>query len=614
MSRPGYFPLNQRIPPDGTVRQSQLITTFGSGAMMDLIDTSIIVGGLDMWRYGDAKKTKPIHEPRLSEVIAMLFQTWGWKLNKHQAFRQPPIGDDREPLLKQGIQIKEFPSWLVCQNPDCRTLVEKRFLEKKSGRYFHSCGSKKGSLCVPVRFVGACKNGHVQDFPWVLFVHGKDGPCDAPRLQLLEGASGDFSEIKVKCACGKVRSLNTALEQEANPICLGLRPWLGSGSKESCAEHLRLLVRSATNSYFSLTMSALHVPEQEKLLDDSLAKVWDVAQAVNAENWEHLKYIPKMQQELSGFSDSDILAAIEAKKKGSEQPRKPLRMAEYETFIASSEEVAGELPNAEDKFFARTAKNIDLPAGIQQVVLAKKLREVRAQIGFTRIEPITPDLQGEYSLDVQPAPLGLHTDWLPATEILGEGVFIRLDDNAVVEWEKSPAVEARLVDLKKGFDRWKKEFKKPPEFPGVRFYLLHSLSHLLMSAISLECGYAATAMHERIYCAPAVADLPMAGILLSAGSSSSEGTLGGLVEQGRNIRFHLRQAYDLGVLCSNDPVCASHSPADELSERHLEGAACHGCLFIAECACERSNRYLDRALVVPTIGHDPELAFFSERP
>lgn len=106
----------------------------------------------------------------------------------------------------------------------------------------------------------------------------------------------------------------------------------------------------------------------------------------------------------------------------------------------------------------------------------------------------------------------------------------------------------------------------------------------------------------------------MAGILISTGAPGSEGTLGGLVEQGRRLATHLRRAYDLGVLCSNDPVCGTHSPAEDPGERYLEGAACHGCLFIAECSCERFNRYLDRALVVPTIGHPAELAFLGSRP
>jgi len=106
----------------------------------------------------------------------------------------------------------------------------------------------------------------------------------------------------------------------------------------------------------------------------------------------------------------------------------------------------------------------------------------------------------------------------------------------------------------------------------------------------------------------------MAAILLSTGTSGSEGTLGGLVEQGRVLRGHLRQAYDLGTLCSNDPVCADHTPEGDYAERYLEGAACHGCLFVAESSCERFNRFLDRALVVPTLGHDDGLAYLSERP
>ena len=102
----------------------------------------------------------------------------------------------------------------------------------------------------------------------------------------------------------------------------------------------------------------------------------------------------------------------------------------------------------------------------------------------------------------------------------------------------------------------------------------------------------------------------MAGILLSTGTAGTEGTLGGLVEEGRRIDRHLRRALEMGSLCANDPVCGSHSPRGDYAERFLEGAACHGCLFVAEPSCERFNLFLDRALVVPTLGQDPRLAFF----
>ncbi|HEY8430053.1 MAG TPA: DUF1998 domain-containing protein, partial [Sandaracinaceae bacterium] len=322
------------------------------------------------------------------------------------------------------------------------------------------------------------------------------------------------------------------------------------------------------------------------------------------------------------WSDAEGLAAIEAKKSGKSGAREPLRTAEFKRFVESPREEPGERPPPDVTFWAREVEAADgLPEGVARLVLAPKLREVRAQIGFTRLEPTTPDLQGEFDLGVESAPLGLTTNWLPATEILGEGVFVQLDEAAVREWEERPAVKARADELRRGYELWKGTLSAraqdhTPDFLGVRYYLLHSLSHLLISAISLECGYSASAIRERIYCGPSARDpsTPMAAILLSTGSSGTEGTLGGLVEQGRRIRAHLRRAWELGRLCANDPVCAAHSPADDPAERYLEGAGCHGCLFIAETSCERFNRFLDRALVVPTVGRDPSLAFFRERP
>jgi Domain of unknown function (DUF1998) len=150
-----------------------------------------------------------------------------------------------------------------------------------------------------------------------------------------------------------------------------------------------------------------------------------------------------------------------------------------------------------------------------------------------------------------------------------------------------------------------------PEFFGVRYYLLHSLAHLLIQAVALSCGYSASSIRERIYCAPQNADQPMAAFLLSTGTTGSEGTLGGLLDEGRRIENHLRRARDLALLCSNDPVCAHHDPSRDPTRRYLHGAACHGCLFIAEPSCEQFNRFLDRALVFPTLGLE-KLAFLRD--
>jgi hypothetical protein len=57
----------------------------------------------------------------------------------------------------------------------------------------------------------------------------------------------------------------------------------------------------------------------------------------------------------------------------------------------------------------------------------------------------------------------------------------------------------------------------------------------------------------------------------------------------------------MSELCSNDPVCAQHNPANQHEQRFLHGAACHGCLLISETSCEHHNEFLDRALVTSTV-------------
>jgi hypothetical protein len=612
--------------PDGTVRQSQMVTTFGPGAMVDLLSDAVLVGGLDFWGYDRSFEIPHVSEPRLRDAIVERFRKLGRELSPDQPFRAPPVGNDREPSKFAGVQALEFPHWFVCQNPRCRSLLRRDVLDLKDHRYWHQCDRTTKVECVPVRFVSACKRGHIDEFHWISFVHASQlkepgtERCPAPSLTFEEGPTGDFNDIRIVCACGASEKLNATYGLKLP--CFGARPWLGPEGKEDCTENIRLLVRTASNSYFPQVVSALSIPDPSGDLQEKVRSVWDIVKSTTMELMPAFRQIEKVRIALQDFTDEDVLQAVKSIHDDKPINQGPLRTAEFIQLTSSKPEAPGDLPPIGTDFFARKVKPKDgLPAGVAQLVVASKLREVVAQIGFTRLEPVSPDLQGEYDLGVETAALGLTTNWLPASELRGEGVFIQFNEDAVQAWEGRPQVLARGKQLLAGYEAWRETLldsdskAAAPPFPGVRFYMLHSLSHLLMSAISLECGYAASALRERIYCGPSGRDpTRMAAILLSTGTSGTEGTLGGLVEQGRQLRAHLQQAFDMGRLCSNDPVCSTHSPEKDHAERFLEGAACHGCLFIAECSCERFNRYLDRALVVPSIGHSTELAFFSKRP
>ena len=280
-------------------------------------------------------------------------------------------------------------------------------------------------------------------------------------------------------------------------------------------------------------------------------------------------------------------------------PLKSIKQLELETLLSADEEIGNDTPDG--GFYARRVK-LDAArkgamAKVDRVVLVHRMREVVAQVGFTRFEAAMTDINGELDLGVRRAELATDISWLPAVENRGEGVFIVLNQDAIAQWRKSEAAHKREVQLSQGFAAWQRMHPgSQAVFLGAPYVLLDSLSHLLITAVSLECGYAASSIRERIYVSDAGS-----GILLYTGSPDAEGTLGGLAAVGKRIGQHLRTALELGRLCSNDPVCAQHHPDDRQEERFLHGAACHGGLLIAETSCERRNEFLDRALVVPTV-------------
>lgn len=202
---------------------------------------------------------------------------------------------------------------------------------------------------------------------------------------------------------------------------------------------------------------------------------------------------------------------------------------------------------------------------IDRIVLVHRLREVVALIGFTRFEAAMPNIEGEIddlAINIRRADLDFEPNWVSTIENLGEGVFISIKKEAIHQWLKRPAVQARAEKLESGFYKWldtRGISREKVRFPGAAYIMLHSLSHLLITAVSLDCGYASSATRERIYAFDEIGY----GILLHTGTSGSEGTLGGLVEVGRHIEYHLGKALEYGRLCSNDPVCAQHQPDEE---------------------------------------------------
>lgn len=569
------------LKPAGQIRQSQVVTTFGPGAMVDLPDHAVIIGGLDHWTgYND----RLITEERLAAKVTTLLN-----LSSIRFHAPPPEKDDPTAPIT-GITAWLFPEWFVAQlevregGIRSRPLVYRTDLDK--GMKYRRDRERPVKV-VPIRFVQACPRGHVSDINWKLFVHGQGDICSRPLWLEERGTSGDLTDVYVRCECGKSKALSAAtkLNDVALGFCNGNRPWLGPRAAERCGgqngtvQPNRLLVRAASNAYFAQTLSVISIPETNAKVRTAVDEVWQdfLQYAESVEDVTKERRKQKVSAALDGLSDEEVWQEVQRRTGGVAPTTVGIREAEIKTLLSSPDTIGTDQPDG--LFYART---IVTPGGepaltskLSRVVKVHRLREVIAQIGFTRFEAAVPDVNGELALDVERAALSLDEDWLPAVENRGEGVFIGLKIEAVKDWVNRPAVKTRSSQLQEGFLAWQKTNEASnAKFPGAQFVMLHSLSHLLITAVALDCGYAASSIRERIYASDAGY-----GVLLYTASPDAEGTLGGLVESADRIDRYLRQAVELGQLCSNDPVCAQHRPDNWQEERHLHGAACHGCLL-----------------------------------
>jgi uncharacterized protein DUF1998 len=603
----------------GAVRPSHLMFTAGVGSVIDMPNFAVLVLGLDEWRYEHPYER--LVEPRLlAAAQAMLGPTVA-------ELRPAPwlAGTDSDPsgpAGKVGVPVIPFPQWLRCTacdelgpyHPSVWTFVNDQPRRPDQAHFFHTrCPTqRRHPLAVPARFVLACTAGHLDDFPYRHFVH-EGGTCPAaenPRLLMRDYGGNVGANVRLECAsCGQSRNINQALGQrgrERLPRCRGRHPHLQTFSTAACPEQPYMLVLGASNQWFAQTLSALAVPQPSAgRLDAEIDRHWvTLATVQDPAVLATLRTIPTFAT-LARWTDDEIWAAIQRRRTAmpgaTMQVGYPdLRTPEWRMFTADDR------PGATPDFTIRRDAS-GVPPGLRtlfsDIVQVERLREVRALVGFTRLDapdPDDPDL-------VRPSPLTRSAPtWVPASEVRGEGIFLRVDETVIAAWEDevwgSDAVHAHReayirFRTNRYSDRRPGDFDPTAGWPGPRYIALHTLSHLLIRTIALQCGYSSASLAERVYAGGG--DEPRAGILIYTAVPDAEGTLGGLVSLAEPdvLEIIVRRALADARRCSSDPLCAERLPQKPAD--FLHGAACHACLFVSETTCERGNRFLDRRLVVP---------------
>lgn len=585
----------------GELRPSQLITTFGPGAIVELPEFSVIVAGVDHW---DTTLCEKITEPRLIKKLGI------------KKILTPPTPKVERENFEGTLPAYRFPRYLVC--PSCRKLgtPERFYINESNQVSYCQCNKENPVKAFPARFVVTCKAGHVDDFPWKRFVHGKkkNFSCKGNKMKLQDhGKTGAIADIEVHCEdCGEKRSLQDAFsERHSLGKCSGHRHWLGPSDREDCGQGLRPMLRGASNIYFPVIESALAIPPYNNPLHSLVGE--NMERFEELESIEDLKLAIKLVfKELREFQVDDVWKAIQEQRNLPTGRNQDLLYPEWEALICGSR------PNGDFDF--ETEDQVvpeEYSRYISKLVMVRRLTEVRVLDGFTRIDPL-PDAtslwSGEEILQEQGKKASLsrnQINWRPGIMTRGEGIFISLNEETLSEWEDSVSGAAEYME--EAFKRYCEDRNMDegdrPAFPGARYILLHTLAHSLMRQLCLNSGYSSTALRERIYSRTKLGQ-KMAGILIYTATPDSEGSLGGLVELARtdNFRSVLWHTLQDAKFCSGDPLCAEHKP-EAIGD--LNGAACHACLLAAETSCERSNLFLDRSFLIRTVSED-HLAFFKE--
>ena len=565
-----------------SARRTQLVTTYGVGALLPSMDESFMVCGIDEWSESWATE---VPEPRLARSLQV------------HTFRLPPTGRSK----RRDVPVVRFPRTYFC--PECRRLGP---LNDFCAWDEHRCKTCARDL-TPSRFVVCCENGHADEFPYFRWVHKGHAPPAAEQSHQLylraRGRTSSLADIEISCTCGVPptsmagsfgpRALDGVLK------CRGERPWLPAAAAQQCGETPRTLQRGSSNVWFAMVRSALSIPPWSEGAHRLVDRHWGLLKGILDEALEGV--VSGMNVATPEVSVEAIVRAIRERRGDVDDPvptEEDLRTDEYKALVAGRAEM-----NPQQQFVCVPAETSDpVDDYFVQVSQVSRLREVRALEGFTRVLPPMPGMPTTRKAALSQA----KPTWLPAIEVLGEGVFLRFEEDLLRSWEDKAFAAERAALVTEAANLRSNQFGLQQVVTvTARQLLLHSFSHLLLNELSLDAGYPAASLRERLFDGP-----EQGGVLIYTASADSAGSLGGLAAQSSADRMAsvLLSAIRRASWCSADPVCIE---ATSTGNDALNLAACHACLLLPETSCERLNNQLDRATVVGLPGQ-PELGFFGD--
>ncbi len=572
----------------GSIRKTQLITTFGVGSIVDFKDDTVIIASTDDWDY-NLKDTEEVENRKLfNENLSVITGA--------KYFLMPRTKHSKNSFSRE----KNVPAYIFPEKQHCSRCGYIYDIHELDIKQHHKCPNCKNNLTAS-RFIILCKNGHMDDFPYDWWVHsGKNcsSKSSAPRIKMTNIYNrNDISSLWLECTlCGAKRSMMQIFSGNALSEfkCTCNHPHFKNPkvrAEYGCKEKVSARLRSSAGVYYPVTKSALLIPPWSKKTVKYIKKHYELLKNIPVE-----KIPDSIRKDIkdSDLSDEDIIRSwrvVENSMNKINRTEKNVIKDEYD--ILSNEN------NSNNEGFSSYVSETPLKYTqyIEQIAVVDRLTVTQALTGFTRITRHETD-----RVDISQYP----KEWYPAVELTGEGIFIRLDKDKVHEW-----AEKNSYHYKRMHNRMNESNFIYDEFSAV-YVMLHTFAHLFIREISNICGYSSASIREKIYSDvdAETNEIRMCGILVYVSSSDSDSSLGGLIsiaDDSAVIEHILDSMLARARWCSSDPLCISSM---QQGYQNLNYSACHDCTLLSETSCERFNIFLDRASIVG-LPDNTELGFFN---
>ncbi len=579
--------------PVGNIRKTQLITTFGTGSIVDFKDDTVIIASTDDWDYNpddneEIEKRKIFNE-NLSVITGAEYFLMPRTTKSINSFSQ---GKDISSYI--------FPEKLHCSR--CGNIYDFRELNIKER---HKCTKCKNNLNAS-RFIVVCTHGHMDDFPYDWWVHNGQkcsSGVEAPRIKMVNIYNRvDIDSLRLECTeCKTTRSMVQVFSENALSEfrCTCKHPHFKdplARASYGCHDKMRVRMRSASGVYFPITKSALLIPPwSKKLFNDIKNKYSSIKKLLTRVKEEETVSVIRDYFDDLQASDEEIIRSWNAVKLSYEQKEKRSELSVYEdeyTILSAYEN------NNSDNFSSYSSV---VPQKYQpffeQVAVVDRLTVTQAFTGFTRI---TRNENNKVAISQYPK------KWLPAVELTGEGIFIRFNNEKVLQWRNTNSSRYNMMKQAMEDSNFIME-----SFSEV-YVMLHTFAHLFIREISNICGYSTASIREKIYSEIDTDknEVKMCGVLIYVSSSDSDSSLGGLISVADNEDIFVKimdSMLERANWCSGDPLCIASM---KQGYKNLNYSACHDCTLLPETSCEIFNCFLDRASIVG-LPDNPDSGFFN---